>query len=71
MIQDLLFDDVLDVEFVGLGPKIRHEVSTLGAAERRLVEVRIQKPFQETFNDPKYAQYFFAKCIIQQENDTF
>jgi len=33
-------EDVIDaVEFVGLGPKIRHEVGTLGAAERRLVEV--------------------------------
>ena len=32
--------DVIDaVEFVGLGPKIRHAVGTLGAAERRLVEV--------------------------------
>jgi branched-chain amino acid transport system ATP-binding protein len=35
-----LRSDVIDaVEFVGLGPKIRHEVGTLGAAERRLVEV--------------------------------
>jgi ABC-type branched-subunit amino acid transport system ATPase component len=32
--------DVIDaIEFVGLGPKIRHSVGTLGAAERRLVEV--------------------------------
>jgi branched-chain amino acid transport system ATP-binding protein len=32
--------DVIDaVEFVGLGPKIRDRVDTLGAAERRLVEV--------------------------------
>lgn len=32
--------DVVDaVEFVGLGPLIRHAVGTLGAAERRLVEV--------------------------------
>ncbi len=35
-----LRDDVVDaIEFVGLGRKIRHEVGTLGAAERRLVEV--------------------------------
>ena len=33
-------DDVIGaIEFVGLGPKIRHIVDTLGAAERRLVEV--------------------------------
>ena len=32
--------DVIDaVEFVGLGPRIRDQVDTLGAAERRLVEV--------------------------------
>jgi branched-chain amino acid transport system ATP-binding protein len=32
--------DVIDaVEFVGLGPRIRDTVGTLGAAERRLVEV--------------------------------
>ena len=33
-------DDVIDaVEFVGLGPQLNQAVSTLGAAERRLVEV--------------------------------
>jgi len=33
-------EDVVDaIEFVGLGPSIRREVGTLGAAERRLVEV--------------------------------
>lgn len=33
-------DDVIDaVEFVGLGPLLNRAVSTLGAAERRLVEV--------------------------------
>ena len=32
--------DVIDaVDFVGLGPNIRHRVDTLGPAERRLVEV--------------------------------
>ena len=33
-------DEVIDaVEFVGLGPSLNREVGTLGAAERRLVEV--------------------------------
>ena len=33
-------DDVIDaVEFVGLGPMLNQQVGTLGAAERRLVEV--------------------------------